>query len=177
MKKIAIGTTNPAKVSAVQAVFSAADYLLVPTAVSSDVAAQPFSDEETLTGAINRAKNALKIENADIGIGLEGGVVEMDNKLWVCNWGALVDKNDIVVSAGGARIPLPPEVAQGVRDGKELGDVMDEYTGRQNIRKKEGAVGVFTNGYMNRAEMFIHIVKLLAGQYEFQANYFVKAGD
>jgi inosine/xanthosine triphosphatase len=177
MKKIAIGTMNPAKVSAVQAVFSAENYILVPTTVSSNVAAQPFSDEETLTGAINRAKNALKKENADIGIGLEGGVVEMNKRLWVCNWGALVDKDGIVVSAGGARIPLPPEAAQGVRDGKELGDVMDEYTGMRNIRKKEGAVGVFTNGYINRAEMFTHIVKLLAGQYEFQTNYFVKTDD
>jgi inosine/xanthosine triphosphatase len=167
MKKIAIGTTNPAKIAAVQAVFSHEHYLFVPTTVSSDVAAQPFSDEETRLGAVNRAKNALAKEQADIGIGLEGGVVKTNDGLWVCNWGALVDRNGIVVSAGGARIPLPAEVAEGVMSGRELGDVMDEYTGKRNIRKKEGAIGIFTNGYVNRTDMFIHIVKLLAGQYEF----------
>lgn len=173
MIKIAVGTTNRAKVAAVQAVFSDERYRIVPTEICSDVAAQPFSDEETRKGAINRAKHALAKEQADLGIGLEGGVVEMDDELWVCNWGALIDRNGTVIFAGGARFPLPRDVAEGVRNGKELGEVMDEYTGKRNIRQKEGAVGVFTNGYVNRTDMFCHIVKLLAGQYEF----FVKAND
>ncbi|MBA2873850.1 DUF84 family protein [Thermaerobacillus caldiproteolyticus] len=167
MKKIAIGTTNPAKVAAVKAVFSHECYVFMPISVSSDVASQPFSDEETRLGAINRAKNALAKEQADIGIGLEGGVTETKDGLWLCNWGALVDRNGAVISAGGARIPLPSEVAAEVMSGRELGDVMDEYTGKRNIRQKEGAIGIFTNGYVDRTDMFIHITKLLAGQYEF----------
>jgi inosine/xanthosine triphosphatase len=177
MIKVAIGTLNPTKVQAVKSVFSNESYVFVETDVPSDVAEQPFSDEETLKGAINRARNALEKENADIGIGLEGGVVQTHQGLWLCNWGALASRNGIVVTAGGARIPLPSEVAEGVMSGKELGDVMDEYTGKRNIRKNEGAIGIFTNGYVNRTDMFIHIVKLLAGQYEFQTNHFVKTDD
>nr|WP_084279145.1 DUF84 family protein [Anoxybacillus tepidamans] len=167
MIKIAVGTMNRAKIAAVEAVFSDERFMVVATEADSNVSSQPFSDEETREGAINRAKHALMKENADIGIGLEGGVVQAMDGLWVCNWGALVDRNGLVVSAGGARIPLPTEVAEGVLGGQELGDVMDAYTGTRNIRQKEGAIGVFTNGYVNRTDMFAHIVKLLAGQYEF----------
>jgi inosine/xanthosine triphosphatase len=170
---IAIGTTNQAKVAAVRNVFASDRYTLIPTNVPSGVSAQPLSDAETRQGAINRAKRALEKERADIGIGLEGGVMEIGEELWLCNWGALVDRNGIVITAGGARIPLPVEVAEGIRDGRELGDVMAEYTGNRNIRHHEGAIGIFTNGYVDRAGMFGHIVQLLAGQYEF----FVKAAD
>lgn len=81
--------------------------------------------------------------------------------------GALVDRDGTVITAGGARIPLPLEVANEIRAGRELGDVMAQYTGERNIRHKEGAIGVFTNGHVDRAGMFHHIVQLLAGQYEF----------
>ncbi|GAJ57774.1 DUF84 family protein, partial [Geobacillus thermoleovorans] len=43
---------------------------------------------------------------------------------------------------------------------------MEAYTGRRNVRRKEGAVGVLTNGRVDRSAMFSHIVELLAGQYE-----------
>jgi inosine/xanthosine triphosphatase len=167
LKIVAIGTTNQAKIAAVKAIFSSEQYALVPTNVPSNVSAQPLSDHETRQGAINRAKHALQKENADIGIGLEGGVMEIDGELWLCNWGALADRDGTVITAGGARILLPFEVAEGIRKGRELGDVMAEYTGKRNIRHKEGAIGVFTNGYVDRAGMFRHIVQLLAGQYEF----------
>lgn len=162
---VAVGTTNRAKVAAVAAVF--ANEQVVPVEVDSGVAAQPFSDGETQIGAIHRAKEARVKIKADIGIGLEGGVVEMDGTLWVCNWGALIDSNGTVITAGGARFPLPLEVANHVVNGKELGEAMNEYTGKHDIRQNEGAVGIFTNGRISRASMYEHIVQLLVGQYEF----------
>jgi len=161
---IAIGTTNRAKVAAVAAVFTKEQ--VVPVEVDSGVAAQPFSDEETRMGAIHRAKEACAKIKADIGIGLEGGVVEIDGTLWVCNWGALAASDGTVITASGARFPLPPEVASSVLSGKELGEAMDEYTGKHDIRQNEGAIGIVTNGRISRASMYEHIVQLLVGQYE-----------
>lgn len=45
---------------------------------------------------------------------------------------------------------------------------MDDYTQKENIRKHEGAVGVFTNGRVDRADMFSHVMRLLLGQYEYK---------
>ena len=162
MVNVAVGSTNPAKVKAVQEMFPSVQGMKVASGVSD----QPMSDEETRTGALRRAQVCVE-QGASIGIGLEGGVMESDVGMLSVNWGALVDEHGREVVASGARYPLPEEIAADIRSGKELGDVIDAYTARKDVRKKEGAVGIFTNGMMTRSELYIHIVRLLAGQYEF----------
>jgi inosine/xanthosine triphosphatase len=164
--KIIIGSNNPAKIEAVKRVFLG-NFDFHSVNAASGVGDMPFNDEETIQGAINRAENSLKLGRGDIGIGLEGGVQETSYGLMLSNWGALASKEHPPLIAGGARILLPKEIAQRLRNGEELGPVMDDYTNKQNIRKKEGAVGIFTNGYIDRVEMFTHLTKLLVGQYEY----------
>lgn len=164
--KIVVGTKNKAKVGAVEKI--ALQYF--PNAniesldVASDVSVQPFSNEETRQGAINRARNAMMQTNADLCFGLEGGVDEIDGLMYCCNWGAVAFKDGTVISSSGAQFPLPEEIAIELRVGKELGPVMDVYTNEQNIRHHQGAIGIFTDNLIDRKEMFEHIVKLLVGQ-------------
>src|SRR5690606_30267961 len=134
----------------------------------SGVSEQPYSDEETITGAINRANAALELEEGNIGIGLEGGVQQTKYGLFLCNWGALTEKGKSPIIAGGARILLPDIVASRILGGEELGPVMEEFAHNEDVRKKEGAIGVFTNGEISRAEMFAHVMKLLFGQYKYR---------
>ncbi|GIN38817.1 DUF84 family protein [Heyndrickxia oleronia] len=168
--KIAIGSLNPAKVKAVEEAFKEQDIDVIVTSMSvpSGVSNQPFSDEETIQGAVNRATNCLLEENIEIGIGLEGGVVETPFGLFVCNWGALVVKGESPIIAGGARIRLPEEVAERVRKGEELGPVMEDVSKVRNVSKKEGAIGIFTNNVITRDEMFTHVMKILIGQFQFR---------
>ncbi len=170
MLKVAIGTKNPAKVSAIQKAFQEVfeDVSFECYQTKSNVSEQPFSDQETIEGALNRAKNIQRATDADIGIGLEGGVTESLYGMFLCNWGALVDRNGNEIIGGGARISLPNEISKGLREGKELGPLMDEYTQRTGIRHKEGAVGVFTNGLVTRESMFLHVVHLLIGQWKYK---------
>jgi len=163
--KIIIGSKNPAKINAVKNCFTE-NHEFVDLDISSGVNEQPFSDDETIKGAINRAIGALQHGNGDIGIGLEGGVQETSYGLFICNWGALVSNDREPIIAGGARIPLPEEVAVRLRAGEELGPVMEDYAKSKNVRKQEGAVGIFTNGMVNRSEMFTHVMNLLVGQYK-----------
>lgn len=164
---IAIGTKNRAKVGAVKEVveryvdnvtFEAID-------VASGVSEQPMSEEETRQGAINRARAALAASDASIGFGLEGGVKIVDDVMYLCNWAALVTDSGDVYTAAGAQIPLPAQVAAPILAGQELGPVMDAYAQQTNTREHSGAIGVFTNGYVDRKEMFVHILTLLVGQY------------
>jgi inosine/xanthosine triphosphatase len=163
--EIRVGTKNPAKINAVKDVFTNVEILGLD--VSSHVSEQPLSDVETMQGAINRAKECARSKKGVIGIGLEGGVMEIAGQYYLCNWGALVDQENHVYTASGARIPLPKEIAVELQRGKELGDIMDEYTEKQGIRKKEGAIGVLTNQQVDRMMMFSHVVQLLKGLYEF----------
>jgi len=166
--KIIIGSNNRVKVAAVKNAFHYQQTEFLSLDIASGVSEQPFSDEETIKGAINRAVGALQMGNGDIGIGLEGGVQESTHGLLLCNWGALASKDNQPIIAGGARFLLPDMIADRLRAGEELGPVMDDYSKKKNVRKNEGAVGIFTNGLINRSEMFSHIMNLLVGQFHYQ---------
>ncbi|SOC36625.1 DUF84 family protein [Ureibacillus acetophenoni] len=170
---VSIGTKNRAKTAAVTNIVNnylenvEYNHLEVP----SEVSEQPRSDDETRQGAINRALNSLKISQADLNFGLEGGVREIDGKMYCCNWGALVLKDGTVITAAGALFLLPEEIADEIRIGRELGPVMDSYTNEKGIRHNKGAIGVFTANLIDRTEMFEHIVKILIGQYFFMKEH------
>lgn len=165
---IAVGSKNRAKLKAVQNTLLGLgmETEIVPIDAPSNVSAMPFSDEETIHGAIHRAEYCLDHSKAKLAIGLEGGVAETPFGLFLCNWGALAERGRKTVLAGGARILLPEEIAGRLRSGEELGPVMDDYCQRTGISSKEGAIGVLTNGRIDRSEMFSHIVTLLIGQRE-----------
>lgn len=160
--KIVVGSKNPTKMNAVQDVFKTAT--VTSLAVPSNVSSQPFSDEETRTGAINRAQQCAKSTVNATGIGLEGGVMYVADQLYLCNWGALVTPDQQLYTASGARILLPQDIARELKLGNDLGDVMDHYVLRKEVGKNEGAIGIFTNHFITRREMFKHVVLLLKGQ-------------
>ena len=66
----------------------------------SGVNAMPFSDNETMKGAINRAEYCIGNHEVDIAIGLEGGVMETPSGLFLCNWGALAENGKTTLLAG-----------------------------------------------------------------------------
>ncbi|MTH55633.1 DUF84 family protein [Bacillus mangrovi] len=167
---IAIGTENPAKVQAVKQGFSSIRLItdFKEVSVPSGVSSQPLTDEETMKGAENRAKAARLAAGADIGIGLEGGVMETQAGFFLCNWGALVCADLPPIIAGGARIQLPLEICAELVKGRELSPIMDEYSGSRQTGRSRGAMGIFTNGTVDRTEMFTHVVKLLAGRYHYE---------
>ena len=75
--KVIVGSKNPNKIDAVKEVlalypnFSGA--IVEGIAADSGVYKQPTSIEETVQGAINRAKNSFK--DCDLSIGLESGLI------------------------------------------------------------------------------------------------------
>lgn len=167
-----IGSTNHAKVQATKKVlavhFPTATMMSVET--DSGVANQPFGDEETRLGAINRALRMHSLQKDTIGIGLEGGVRMLDGKLYICNWGALTLPDGKRFTADGAQIPLPEEIALEIQQGKELGPVIDEYFNMLGLRQKEGAMGMFTAGAVTRVDLFTHILHLLIGQFKYHIS-------
>ena len=111
--------------------------------------------------------NANAIENNSIGIGLEGGVRLLGEEFLMCNWGALVLPNGQKIIAAGAQIPLPREIGEQIQSGLELGPVIDQYFGLKENKQNLGAIGIFTDGVVNRTELFVHISQLLIGQYKY----------
>src|SRR3954470_8175717 len=108
--RITVGSKNPVKLAAVRAVVvRLVDAVTVEAvAVPSGVPDQPFGDEETIRGAIERARAARERLDADYGVGLEGGVVEMgDGTMRTCAWAAVVSRSGRHGVGGSLAMPLP----------------------------------------------------------------------
>lgn len=151
----AIGSKNPQKTnaakSAVNAFFGNAEFLEVEA--DSGVHRQPL-DSETEEGAKNRAKEALKKTAADFGIGIEGGLVELNGKDYATACCAIIDKKGEMHIAYSPLFEIPPKMLAEVRQRKELGDIMDEHTGRKNTKQNEGAIGILSKGKITRGKAF-----------------------
>ena len=158
---MAVGSTNRVKIGAVQAVLHRAGLraTVEGIAVESDVPAQPHGDEETIRGARTRAERARLALGADLGIGLEGGVVGLpDGSLRTCAWAVVVDGQGRSGTGGSLAMPLPPAVAALIGAGLELGDAMDRLTGTLNVKRGAGASGILTGGLVDRQAAYESIV-------------------
>jgi inosine/xanthosine triphosphatase len=164
---IAIGSTNPVKRMAAENVLS----IVFPQAhfscleVPSGVRNQPWGDDETRQGAYNRATAALAQTQADAAIGLEGGVVECDFGLMTTAWCVIITRDGTLGIGGGINILLPNSVTQAVRSGVELGPAMDALTGDHNTKQKNGAIGILTNGLLDRQQAYEVIIQLAAAPF------------
>lgn len=152
--KIAVGSTNPVKVRAARAVVERVwpDAVVSGYDVYAGVRAMPMSDEECRIGARNRAMAARELAEADLGIGIEGGVHEEAGQLWLTAWTVVVNGHGLEGMGGSGRIPLPQDIAARVHGGEELGAVMDDVLNENNVRQKGGAVGALTGGLVSRQE-------------------------
>jgi inosine/xanthosine triphosphatase len=154
--KIAVGSINPVKVAAVRQVTARVwpEAEIYQMAAESGIGSMPMSSGETLLGAENRARSVLLRSGADLGIGLEGGVNQEPSGLMLLGWVVILDRNGRKGVGGAPRLPLPEAIASRVVAGEELGFVMDDILGDNNVKQKGGAVGALTKGLVLRKEAF-----------------------
>lgn len=155
--RVVVGSTNPVKIAAVQAVLDrlAPGCAVEGVAVASGVPAQPMGDAETQAGARQRAREALHTTGATLAIGLEGGVVEqVDGTLRTCAWAVAVDPAGEEGVGGSLSMPLPERVAQLIRQGMELGHAMDVVARTVGTKHGRGAVGILTAGLVDRQRAY-----------------------
>ncbi len=163
MKKVIVASKNPVKINCVQEVLTLAfpldDFAFEGVSVSSGVGDQPMTDDETLQGAINRASNAQNLHQGDFHIGIEGGVSD-DGKVMTAFAWVVILSDGKVGKARTSTFELPQKIAQLVRLGVELGHADDQVFRRDNSKQKDGAVGILTNGILDRTEYYKQAVLL-----------------
>ena len=157
IRLVAVGSTNPVKLAATRAVMELvlSEVRVEGVAVASQVADQPFGDEETIRGALTRARAARDALAADVGVGIEGGVVEGENgEMRTCAWAAIVGSDGRTGVGGSLAMQLPASVAESIREGLELGHAMDRLVGESNTKHGKGAVGILTAGLVDRQRAY-----------------------
>ena len=143
--------------------------------VPSGVRETPLDRAEIMRGAWNRvqAVQAL-LPDADFWAGMEGGLhIETgDCRLqaggafssslqspasslgWLENWACVSDGRRTYFGCGGS-IPLPEAIIREVVErGRSLAEVIDQLSGKQDVRSSEGTWGILTGGRITREAVF-----------------------
>jgi len=156
----AVGSTNPTKVGAARRAFATLfpDVEVTGVEVPSGVSEQPVGHEETIRGALQRARRAREALNADWGIGLEGGVLFRGDECWQIQYCAVVHRDGRTGLAGGLQFLLPPVVAEEIRKGGEVGPLFDQLSGEKDTKRKGGAIGFLTKGAILREDLYTYMV-------------------
>lgn len=164
MKTLIIASHNPVKIRAAsgafQAMFPGETFEVETVSVPSDVADQPRSDQETVTGAENRARHAAQLfPLADYWVGIEGGIADEGQAMAAFAWVVVLGRDRSGKGRTGA-FYLPPAVAGLVRAGKELGHADDLVFQTENSKQENGAVGLLTGNVLDRARFYEQAVLL-----------------
>jgi inosine/xanthosine triphosphatase len=165
IKTVVVASKNIPKLSATREGFtrllSGSTFDVEGVSVSSGVSDQPLSDEETLQGANNRAKNARVAQpNADFWVGIEGGVEEHQDAIQSFAWVVVIDREGRAGRARTSAYYLPEETTRLLREGKELGEAEDVVWGQTNSKNGMGSIGLLTGGVVDRAEYYTQAVVL-----------------
>jgi non-canonical (house-cleaning) NTP pyrophosphatase len=162
--KIALGSERAAKVEAVRACVARIAGVdvewrgaeVVARGVETGVPLMPLSEALLMRGAKTRAEGvrALLLKeggSAELYVGLEGGFhsVEVEGgwHTFLSGWAYVTD--GVRGSFGAApSISVPDFIA------RELSEVIDEVTGKRDVRSREGAWGVLSRDLLTRSESF-----------------------
>ena len=158
MTIVVIASKNPVKVQAVEhgfaRMFPGENFEYRMVSVPSGVSDQPCTDDETLQGAMNRSRAAQElVPDAQYWVGVEGGVDCQGEEMAAYAWIVVRSQDRLGKSRTGA-FYLPSQVAELVRQGKELGEADDIVFGRSNSKQENGAIGLLTGDVVDRAQLY-----------------------
>lgn len=129
--------------------------------VDSGVRDQPFSDDETLQGAINRAGNAKDaMPNAEYWVGIEGGVEVHSGAVCCFAWVVVTGKDGRIGKARTSAFFVAEETAHLLHQGMDLGQADDRILKQKNVKDNQGSVGILTGGLVDRADYYTQAVIL-----------------
>jgi inosine/xanthosine triphosphatase len=158
--KIKVGSTNVAKLAAVTEIIAEYPHLavadIVGQAADSGVSVQPKTLDETIRGAMNRAKAAY--QDCAYSIGLESGLFAVPHTksgyMDVCA-AAIYDGKEFHLGLSSAWEFSDKNITGSILDGElDMSEAVNRagLTDNKNIGAAEGAIGILTKGRLNRKE-------------------------
>lgn len=152
--KVAVGSTNPVKIGAARLAFETLwpeqEWEVTGVPAASGISNQPMSDEESIVGARNRAREALAAVDAMYGVGLEGGLQQVGKYWFDSGWVVVVDRSGREGVASTIKLPAPASVMALIREGIELGEVCDLLFQKENSKHGDGYFGLMTHNAITR---------------------------
>lgn len=139
MQKIIVASTNPVKINTTKdgfkKMFPELEFEVSGIAIPSNVSDQPLSEQETLLGATNRAKNAQNVvPYADYWVGIEGSLEKIPEGMETFAWMVIISKNGKTGRGRTGSFFLPEKVVELIYEGKEFGEANDIVFSKNNSK-------------------------------------------
>jgi len=179
--QILIGSKNPVKIKAVQSVFTKffPDILFEfrHYDVPSQVSPQPWGNDETIQGAIFRAKNALTsfiqdnsiciqtYPNSFYYIGIEAGLIPIPQTVsgyMDIQYCAIFDKMGHFSLGAGSGWEYPKKIIDELKlnPNLEIGTIMARLENDPDVKYKNGAIGYYSQNKITRPALTEECVKM-----------------
>jgi non-canonical (house-cleaning) NTP pyrophosphatase len=137
--RVAVGTTSQAKIKYVADFFNMAGLPVKLSChqVDSGITEQPIGQPEIIKGAVTRARAARQQDQAaDIGIGLEAGLLENSNGYALACM-AVIDNGKQFFKGQSQPLKLPSPVSSQIKSGGHFGKLIRAYKLEQNDTDSE----------------------------------------
>jgi inosine/xanthosine triphosphatase len=164
--KVLIASMRAPKVNGVQRAFQKLSHIpqfnnivFEPMHIESGVQATPLSIDELMTGARQRAETAyagagVKSLEAVFSVGVEGGLYVSQQHAFLQSWACVFDGERISFGSSGS-IEIPRALSDAVvRDGADLGKVIDIFAEQNDVRSNQGTWGILTCDLITREDSF-----------------------
>lgn len=162
MKRVYVASINPVKLTAAKhgfkLMFPNEDFEILSLKNQVIIASQPMTEEETLQGALRRAKNIRDLApDGDYWVGIEGGCEDKPGGMTAFAWVVALNSSRCGRGRSGEFL-LPEKVAALVRQGVELGEADDQVFSRNNSKQGNGAIGLLTDNAIDREGLYVPAV-------------------
>ena len=154
---VAVGSKNPAKILGTKKAFSRffPDVEFREVDAASSVQAQPLTLDETIQGALARAKLALRLSaKADFGVGVEAGLVAFGDEHLNMQVAAIMDRRGRFTLGSSSGFMVPGLVVRQMQvGGVELDRLAKGLTAAEKVREEDGVVYHLTKGSVSRIDL------------------------
>ena len=179
--RLNIGSKNIVKIEALKETIKDYDFLsdteVIPKEVNSDVSDQPMTIDETVDGAINRAKSSYG--NCDCSVGIESGFMKVKSaktghmEITVC---AIYDGKDTSLGFSPS-FECPPKVMKNIIDNdQDLTQACNSVglTADPKLGQAQGMIGILTKGRVKRKDYTKNAITMALIQLDNRALYNIK---
>jgi inosine/xanthosine triphosphatase len=159
--RVLVASKNPLKIQSVERafnqVFPEEDVEIIGKKTASGVPDTPWNDD-LRNGAKNRVLQLVNSgESYDYIVAIEAGVAVQNTmnheRYYLASYVFIRHRalpRDIKSDSFSSVLELPPIVISMLRDGYNLGPLVDKLSGEQNTKQKSGVDGFLTNGLITR---------------------------
>jgi inosine/xanthosine triphosphatase len=163
---VAVGSTNSVKIRATQKMYSLfyTNIQISGVNLESGVSRQPLNRDLYL-GARNRAVGAIKTVEALHGVGIEAGLININNRIMNTTCCVILDQKGVEHVGYSVMFEVPSEIMKLVEQGMELSEAVDRFTRKRGTGHKEGLVGILSQGHFDREKMLSEAVLMALMQF------------